>query len=72
MTILMSSNAAKAANLLKATKEYLDSLGIGILAPKCAAFSIIITRDSWYLVDFKLKTENGHAIPPALADTTLR
>jgi hypothetical protein len=53
-------------------EEYFDSLGMGILAPNCVAFSIITTGDSRYLADSKLKTKDEDVIPPTSADTTLR
>jgi hypothetical protein len=43
-----------------------------ISAHKCTAVGIRTTKDSWYLQDPNLKTEDGVKLPMATADTTIR
>jgi hypothetical protein len=70
--ILVSSTAPKAENLLRKTEDYLKGLGMSISAPKCEAFSIKSTRDSWHLLDPCLSSVSGEKIPFAGAEKSLR
>jgi hypothetical protein len=44
---------------------------MSISAPKCAAFRIIPTKDSWYLADPGMALQNGEALPVATVETQL-
>jgi hypothetical protein len=69
--ILVSSTAPKAENLLRKTEDFLKGLGLSISAPKCAAFSIKSTRNSWHFLDPGLSSVSGEKIPFAVAETSL-
>jgi hypothetical protein len=69
--ILTATNVPQAATLLRTTEAYLHGLGMSISAPKCAAFRIIPTKDSWYLADPGMALQNGEALPVATVETQL-
>jgi hypothetical protein len=68
--ILVSSERGEAKMLLQKTEKYLEGLGMGISAPKCATFSIKATKDSWHIEDPDLSTEKGEKIPMLSAGAT--
>jgi hypothetical protein len=70
--ILLAPGVPEAKRLLEITERYLGDLGMMISAPKCAAFQIIPTRDTWYIADPSLTTSTGDQIPHANADTCIR
>jgi hypothetical protein len=70
--ILLAPGVPEAKRLLMITEKYLGDLGMTISAPKCAAFQIIPTRDTWYIANPSLTTSTGDQIPHANADTSIR
>jgi hypothetical protein len=69
--ILLAPGIVEAKILLETTEKYLQGLGMGISAPKCAAFQVCTTRDTWYLTDPVLTTANGDRMPNAEANTQM-
>jgi hypothetical protein len=62
--ILIASNRARAADLLRLTEEYLGKLGMRIASAKCTAFCINMGKDTWHITDPGMTLANGEEIPP--------
>jgi hypothetical protein len=45
--LILVSSERESKILFQKTEKYLQGLGMGISAPKCATFSIKATKDSW-------------------------
>jgi hypothetical protein len=69
--IFMAANHLQAESLLRRMQNYLQDLGLSILAHKCIAVSIR-TRDSWYLKYQNLISKDGVKMLMASADATIQ
>jgi hypothetical protein len=58
--------------LLEEMERYLQDLNMKISVPKCAAFKICATKNSWYLTDPLLTTLSGDKIPNTEANATIK
>jgi hypothetical protein len=70
--MLLAPDIPEARTLLEKTERYLQDLKMKISAPKCAAFKICVTKDSWYLIDPLLTTASGDKIPNIEANATIK
>jgi ribosomal protein S15P/S13E len=70
--ILLALDVPEAKNLLEKTERYLQDLNMNISAPKCAAFRICTTKDTWYQTDPLLTTASGDKIPNTEANATIK
>ena len=69
--ILLAKDGHQAGAQLRRVEEYLNNLGMKLSAPKCKAFEIRHTRDSWYVADPDLKLSSLDGIPYAQAGSEI-
>jgi hypothetical protein len=70
--ILLARREEQAITMLSVVEQYLEGLGMKLSAPKCAAVTIKVTKDSWFLTDPELQLSKGDSIPVANADTMIK
>lgn len=70
--VLLSKDEEEAQIQLNLVMSYLRKLGMSISASKCNTFHIMTKKDTWFVKDPELITDDGKAIPSADPAEVLR